>query len=116
VSARVKHYVAAHNRNFPTRFAKFGNSPLVSLDEVLFDAGATTRGDTVSRGLWGLDAPRAGPPGGVKSFSTAHPRPESETGRRFAGGAPALIRHRRRGGLTGGLPSYFQAQNSSFSN
>jgi hypothetical protein len=53
VSARVKHYVAAHNRNFPTRFAKFGNSPLVSLDEVLFDAGATTRGDTVSRGLWG---------------------------------------------------------------
>jgi hypothetical protein len=52
VSARVKHYVAAHNRNFPTKFAKFGNSPLVSLDEVLFDAGATTRGDTVSRGLW----------------------------------------------------------------
>jgi hypothetical protein len=52
VSARVKHYVAAHNRNFPTRFAKLGNSPLVSLDEVLFDVGATTRGDTLSRGLW----------------------------------------------------------------
>ena len=42
IFARVKNSVAAHNRNFPTRFA----------DEVLFDAGSTTRGDTVSRGLW----------------------------------------------------------------
>src|SRR5271169_6127706 len=52
VGARVKHYIAAHNRMFPTNFAKFGDSPLVSLDEVLFDNGATTRGDTVTRGLW----------------------------------------------------------------
>jgi hypothetical protein len=37
---------------YPTKYAKFGNSPLVSLDEVLFDDGNTTRGDTVSRGLW----------------------------------------------------------------
>jgi hypothetical protein len=33
-------------------FAKFGNSLLVSLDEVLFDSGTTTRGDNVSHGLW----------------------------------------------------------------
>jgi hypothetical protein len=52
VKARVSNYVAAHNRRFPTKFAKFGNSPLVSLDEVLFDDGTATRGDTVSRGLW----------------------------------------------------------------
>jgi hypothetical protein len=37
---------------FPTKFAKFGDSPLVSLDEVMFDDGSTTRGDNVSRGLW----------------------------------------------------------------
>jgi hypothetical protein len=41
-----------HERRFPTRYAKFGDSPLVSLDEALFDDGSTTRGDTVSRGLW----------------------------------------------------------------
>jgi len=29
-----------------------GDSPLVSLDEVLFDDQRTTRGDGVSRGLW----------------------------------------------------------------
>jgi hypothetical protein len=33
-------------------FAKFGNSLLVSLDEVLFEGGTATRGDTVSKGLW----------------------------------------------------------------
>jgi hypothetical protein len=37
---------------FPTKFAKFGDSQLVSLDEVMFDGGTATRGDTVSRGLW----------------------------------------------------------------
>jgi hypothetical protein len=37
---------------FPTKFAKFGDRPLVSLDDVLFDGGTTTRGDTISRGLW----------------------------------------------------------------
>jgi hypothetical protein len=52
VRARVKHYVAAYNRNFPTKFAKFGDSQLVSLDELIFEDRATTRGDTVSRGLW----------------------------------------------------------------
>jgi hypothetical protein len=52
VKERVSHYVAAHNRMFPTKFAKFGASPLVSLDEVMFEGGATTRGDTISGGLW----------------------------------------------------------------
>ena len=52
VRGRVRAYVTAHNRMYPTKYAKFGNSPLVSLDEVLFDDGTTTRGDTVSRGLW----------------------------------------------------------------
>lgn len=37
---------------FAPKFRKFGDSSLVSLDEVLFDDGSTTRGDTVSRGLW----------------------------------------------------------------
>jgi hypothetical protein len=52
VKARVCSYVAAHNRMYPTKYRKFGGSPLVSLDEVLFDDGTATRGDTVSRGLW----------------------------------------------------------------
>jgi hypothetical protein len=52
VRSRVRSYVVAHNRMFPTKFAKFGDRPLVSLDDVLFDGGTTTRGDTISRGLW----------------------------------------------------------------
>jgi hypothetical protein len=52
VSIRVRGFVTGHNRMFPTKFAKFGDSPLVSLDEVMFEDGSTTRGDTVSRGLW----------------------------------------------------------------
>jgi hypothetical protein len=52
VKVRIQSYITAHNRMFPTKFAKFGNSPLLSLDEVMFDEGSTTRGDTVSRGLW----------------------------------------------------------------
>jgi hypothetical protein len=52
VPARVRIYIAEMNRLFPTKYAKFGDSPLVSLDEVLFDDGTATRGDTVSRGLW----------------------------------------------------------------
>jgi hypothetical protein len=52
VKARVSNYVTAHNRMFPTKYAKFGDSPLVSLDQALFDDGSTTRGDTISRGLW----------------------------------------------------------------
>jgi hypothetical protein len=52
VPIRVKAYIAEFNRLYPTKYAKFGNSPLVSLDEVMFDDGSTTRGDTVSRSLW----------------------------------------------------------------
>jgi hypothetical protein len=52
VKARIQSYVTAHNRMFPTNFAKFGNARLVSLDEVLFEDGSTTRGDNVSQGLW----------------------------------------------------------------
>jgi hypothetical protein len=52
VRARVKRYIADHNRMFPTNFAKFGDARLVSLDEVLFEDGTTTRGDNVSQGLW----------------------------------------------------------------
>jgi hypothetical protein len=52
VPARVKVYIAELNKLFPTNYAKFGNSPLVSLDEVMFEDGTATRGDNVSRGLW----------------------------------------------------------------
>ncbi|TFV75309.1 hypothetical protein E4K64_16535 [Bradyrhizobium frederickii] len=52
VRARVKSYVAAHNKLFPTKYAKFGESPLLSLDEAIFEDGTSTRGDNVSRGLW----------------------------------------------------------------
>jgi hypothetical protein len=52
VPARVKVYIAELNRLYPTKYAKFGDSQLVSLDEVLFEDGTTTRGDNVSRGLW----------------------------------------------------------------
>jgi hypothetical protein len=44
--------VASHNKMFPTKYAKFGDSPLVSLDESLFDNGSGTRGDIVTRALW----------------------------------------------------------------
>jgi hypothetical protein len=52
VGARVKQFITDHNRMFPTNFAKFGDARLVSLDEVMFEDGSTTRGDNVSRGLW----------------------------------------------------------------
>ncbi|MHC1947280.1 hypothetical protein IF803_23145 [Bradyrhizobium sp. UFLA06-06] len=52
VDSRVRQFVQDHNRMFPTKFAKFGDSPLLSLDEVMFEDGAATRGDSVSRGLW----------------------------------------------------------------
>ena len=52
LKARIQIYITAHNRMFPTQFAKFGGSALLSLDEVMFDGGTSTRGDTVSRGLW----------------------------------------------------------------
>ncbi|MGX1107523.1 hypothetical protein [Bradyrhizobium elkanii] len=52
VKARVKFFIAEHNRLFPTKFAKFGDSPLLSLDEAMFDDGSATRGDNVTRSLW----------------------------------------------------------------
>ena len=52
VSVRVQQFARAHNCMFPPKHAKFGDRPLVSLDEVLFEDGSTTRGDTVSLGLW----------------------------------------------------------------
>ena len=52
IGTRLKAYIAEHNRLYPVKYAKFGNSPLVSLDEVLFDDGTATRGDNVIRGLW----------------------------------------------------------------
>jgi hypothetical protein len=52
VPSRLKNYVAEFNRMFPTKYAKFGNGQLLSLDEVMFDDGTSTRGDNVSRNLW----------------------------------------------------------------
>jgi hypothetical protein len=52
VPARVKVYISELNKMYPTKYAKFGDSPLLSLDDVLFEDGTATRGDTVSRGLW----------------------------------------------------------------
>jgi hypothetical protein len=48
----VKRYVTAHYRMFPTDHATFAGRKLVSLDAKLYEDSATTRGDTVSRGLW----------------------------------------------------------------
>jgi len=39
ISSRIKVYIAELNRLYPTKYAKFGDSPLVSLDEALFDDG-----------------------------------------------------------------------------
>lgn len=52
VRLRLSEFIRAQNAMFPINYAKFGNSPLLSLDEMLFDDGTATRGDTVSRGLW----------------------------------------------------------------
>jgi hypothetical protein len=52
VQQHLRRFMREYNRQHPTKYAKFGNARLVSLDEVLFDDGSTTRGDTVSRGLW----------------------------------------------------------------
>jgi hypothetical protein len=66
VRARVQSYIAAHNRMFPTKYDKFGDRPLLSLDEVRTDPrpGATTsakvsgtRGSKAPRRTWRL-APR----------------------------------------------------------
>jgi hypothetical protein len=52
IGDKIHQYIRAQNRLFPTKYAKFGNSRLVSLDEVMFEDGTMTRGDTISRGLW----------------------------------------------------------------
>ncbi|MCK1682158.1 hypothetical protein IVA87_22750 [Bradyrhizobium sp. 147] len=52
VSERVGWFVREHDRQFPTKYRKFGDSPLLSLDEAVFDDGSGTRGDNVSCGLW----------------------------------------------------------------
>jgi hypothetical protein len=52
IPASVKGYIAELNRLYPTKYGKFGDARLLSLDEVLFEDGSTTRGDTVSLGLW----------------------------------------------------------------
>jgi len=52
VRPRVKLFIAAHDRMFPTKYAKFAGRPLVSLDARLFDEGTMTLGDTISRGFW----------------------------------------------------------------
>lgn len=52
VPRAVKKLVGEQEREFPTKFRKFGDSLLVSLDEQLFEDGTATRGDSVSRGLW----------------------------------------------------------------
>jgi len=36
VNGRIRQFVAEHNRMFPNQYAKFGDSPLVSLDEAVF--------------------------------------------------------------------------------
>ena len=52
VPSRIKIYVTELNRLYPTKYAKFGDGQLFSLDEVMFDGGTSTRGDYVSRSLW----------------------------------------------------------------
>ncbi|MCC8975751.1 hypothetical protein [Bradyrhizobium brasilense] len=52
VAKRVRFYVQEREKAFPTKYRKFGDSLLVSLDEQLFDDGGATRGDMVTRGLW----------------------------------------------------------------
>lgn len=52
VKLRLPGYIATQNAMFPVMFRKFGSSPLVSLDDVLFEDGTTTRGDMISGGLW----------------------------------------------------------------
>lgn len=52
VNARISRFVTDHNRMFPTKYAKFGDAPLLSLDAAVFDDSNTTRGDMVSEGLW----------------------------------------------------------------
>jgi hypothetical protein len=58
VKVRVQTYITAHNRMYPTKFIRFGDLRLVSLDEVMFENESMTRSDTVSRGLLELERAR----------------------------------------------------------
>jgi hypothetical protein len=52
LSQHIRRFVADYNRQHPGKFAKFGKSRLISLDQPLFDGGSGTIGETVSRSLW----------------------------------------------------------------
>jgi hypothetical protein len=52
VKLRLSGYIAEQNEMFPIKYRKFGDRALVSLDELVFQDGSTTLGDTISRGLW----------------------------------------------------------------
>jgi hypothetical protein len=52
VPTRVQKYIADFYREFPTKYRKFGDAQLLSLDEVMYDDGTATRGDSVSHRLW----------------------------------------------------------------
>jgi hypothetical protein len=50
--ARAKVYVKEMNDLFPTKYRKFGDAPLYSLDAPVYEDGSATRGDMVSDNLW----------------------------------------------------------------
>jgi hypothetical protein len=52
VKLRLSGYIAEQNEMFPIKYRKFGDRALVSLDELAFQDGSMTLGDTISRGLW----------------------------------------------------------------
>lgn len=54
VSARVREFVAAHNRMF-SQYVPIVGGLMRSTDQRLFDDGQMTLGDTVARGLWDSD-------------------------------------------------------------
>jgi hypothetical protein len=52
IPKHIKKLKTEYDRMFPTKFRKFGNGWLVSLDQLAYEDGSTTVGDQVSRGLW----------------------------------------------------------------
>lgn len=52
VPARVKVYIAEMNKLFPTKYRKFGDALLYSLDAPVYEDGSATQHDMVSEGLW----------------------------------------------------------------
>jgi hypothetical protein len=52
VKLRLSGYIAEQNEMFPIKYRKFGDRALVSLEELVFQDGSMTLGDTISRGLW----------------------------------------------------------------